>query len=543
MSKRKLALLTLLLYFFCFIGAVQAAETEPTTITLLTEGQLEVMAGEKFAVKVSLTRHTAGEIKLAALSSAHEIMAQSEKIAGLTAGTPREVILYGVSQEPGLKDISQIQVLSPDGALLETVYVDALLIKAQPKPAAEEAVRLRLSSFSVSPFKNDEFTLKLTVKNLGVAAAQNVTLQFNGEQAFVRGSSNVVPVQNISAGAGKDVTVKMGLAAAESPVYTIPVTVSCFTPAGEKVTFAETITVTANDLGIKVAAPAVGTPRVFLQKYTLSKDSILAGDTVKLTLYVQNSSNREVRNLKISLAAIPSEDSTSGTVFSPVNSSNSFFVERIGAKSTYSKTIELYVDPNATAKTYLVPVEILYEDQQGTGYNVSEMVNIPVLQESRLQILNVEVPQVAALGEPSPVTAEFVNVGKVALKNLMVTLEGDFPKENASLFLASFEIGQSEFYQAYITPQQEGVLEGKVIFTYTDNSNQEVVTEWPFSVEVQQMALPGPERPEEPLPIDPPRRGPNYITIIVSILLLAALVGVILWRRKVKRGEIFDEEL
>ena len=50
MSKRKLALLTLLLYFFCFIGAVQAAETEPTTITLLTEGQLEVMAGEKFAV-------------------------------------------------------------------------------------------------------------------------------------------------------------------------------------------------------------------------------------------------------------------------------------------------------------------------------------------------------------------------------------------------------------------------------------------------------------------------------------------------------------
>ena len=94
-----------------------------------------------------------------------------------------------------------------------------------------------------------------------------------------------------------------------------------------------------------------------------------------------------MRNLKISLAAIPSEDSTSGTVFSPVNSSNSFFVERIGAKSTYSKTIELYVDPNATAKTYLVPVEILYEDQQGTGYNVSEMVNIPVLQESRLQIL------------------------------------------------------------------------------------------------------------------------------------------------------------
>ena len=55
--------------------------------------------------------------------------------------------------------------------------------------------------------------------------------------------------------------------------------------------------------------------------------------------------------------------------------------------------------------------------------------------------------------------------------------------------------------------------------------------------------MPGPERPEEPLLIDPPRRGPNYITIIVSILLLAALVGVILWRRKVKTWRDLDEEL
>lgn len=551
MPKKGITIITLVLCFFLMVGFAQATETaatletepEPTTITLLTEGQLEVMAGEKYAVKVAITRHTAGEIKLIALSSANERLAQSEKIAGLTAGTPREVLLYGVSEEAGLKDISQIQVINTNDELLETVYVDALPVHVQAKPSPEEAMRLQLGAFSVSTYKNNEFTLKFTLKNSGVAAAQSVSVQFNGEQAFVRGSSNVLQVPDIAAGASKELTVKMGLAAAESAVYTIPVTINCALPTGEQASFAETITLTANDLGIKVTAPPVGTPRVFLQKYTLSENSILAGDTVKLTLYVQNSSNREVRNLKISLAAIPAEESASGTVFSPVNSSNSFYVECIAAKSTYTKSIEMYVDPNATAKTYLVPVEILYEDQQGTGYTVSEMVNIPVLQESRLQVLGVEVPQVAPLGEPSPVTAEFVNVGKVALKNLMVTLEGDFPKENASLFLASFEIGQSEFYQAYITPQTEGLLEGKVLFTYTDNSNQEVVTEWPFSLEVQQMAMPGPGGPEEPLPMDPPASGPSYVTIIVTFLLLAALVGVVLWRRKKKRGEIFDEEL
>ncbi|HZK23984.1 MAG TPA: CARDB domain-containing protein [Oscillospiraceae bacterium] len=551
MPRRKPVLITLLLCLFCIAGIAQATETEATlpteadatTISLLTEGQQEVMAGEEFAVKAAITRHTAGEIKLVALSSANETLAQSELIAGLVPGASREVFLYGLSEKPGLKDISQIQVVDSQDEVLETIYVDALLIQVQAKPAVENTLSLQLNTVAVSPYKNNEFTLKFTLKNPGTAAAQNVSVQFNGEQAFVRGSSNVVQFSDIAAGASQAITVIMGLSAANSAVYAIPVTINCVLPTGEKVSLSETITVTANDLGIKLTAPPAGTPRVFLQKYTLSAHSILAGDTVKLTLYVQNSSSREVRNLKISLAAIPAEDSTSGTVFSPVNSSNSFFVERIAAKSTYTKSIEIYVDPNATAKTYLVPVEILYEDQQGTGYTVSEMVNIPVLQESRLQVLSVEVPQLAPLGEPCPVTAEFVNVGKVALKNLMVTLEGDFPKENASFFLASFEIGQSEFYQAYITPQTEGPLEGKVIFTYNDNSNQEVMTEWPFSLEVQQMAMPGTGKPEEPLPMDTATKGPSYVTILVTLLLLAVLVGVVLWRRRLKRGELFDEEL
>lgn len=284
----------------------------------------------------------------------------------------------------------------------------------------------------------------------------------------------------------------------------------------------------------------VGTPRVFLKNYTLSKSSILAGDTITLTLYVENSSDREVRNLKVSLAAIPAENSTSGTVFSPVNSSNSFYVERIKAKNTYTKSINIYVDPNATAKTYLVPVEILYEDQQGTSYSVSEMVNIPVLQESRLQVIGVETPPAAAVGEPAAVTAEFVNAGKVALKNLLVTVEGDFPKENASYFLASFEIGQSEFFQAYIIPEAEGLLEGKVVFRYMDNTNQEVVEEWPFQIDVQPAGMQG---DEEPMPADPPASGFNYWLLLIPVVLVLAVVGVVFWRRKVKSGEMFNEEL
>ena len=68
---------------------------------------------------------------------------------------------------------------------------------------------------------------------------------------------------------------------------------------------------------------------------------------------------------------------TGGTVFSPVDGSNSFFIEQIPARTTVERSIDLLVDPNATAKTYIVPITIEYEDQKANSYSVEEMVNIP----------------------------------------------------------------------------------------------------------------------------------------------------------------------
>ncbi|MCR3921595.1 MAG: hypothetical protein NUK65_03640 [Firmicutes bacterium] len=545
MNKKWFAFICLVLVsMFTFVdiaGATEAElEIESAVVTVVTTSPLEVVEGEQFAVAVEITYYGDKPVTLVALSSANEVLAESELVVGLQAGVAREVLLYGTSEQAGLMDISQIQIVDGEDTILETLYIDAFLIKVQAK---QDTMLLRMGAFTVSKYTNNEFTLTFPLKNLGEITANNISIQFNSEQVFLRGNSNVLQVPNVDAGNSKNVSVKMGLASTEGTVYSIPIIVTCDLPTGDKVSFDEIITVTAADLGIKPTPDVVGTPRVFLKKYTLSQGSILAGDTVKLTLYVENSSSREVCNLKISLAPIPAENSTSGTVFSPVNSSNSFYVNRIAAKKTYTKVIDIYVDPNAAAKTYLVPIEILYEDAQGTSFSAAEMVNIPVLQESRLQVLSVEAPPIASLGEPTPISAEFVNVGKVALKNLVVTIEGDFPTENASFFLASFEIGQSEFFQAYIIPQTEGPLEGNVVFTYTDNTNQDVVTTMLFQMDVQEMGMPGPGGPEEPRPIDPPASGRNYLAWIVTILLVLIFVGVVLWRRRAKRGEMFDEEL
>lgn len=306
-------------------------------------------------------------------------------------------------------------------------------------------------------------------------------------------------------------------------------------------------------------------PRVIVNKYTLSAEKVLAGNTVTLRLYIENTNQRAVKNVKISLGVIKIEDSatgtttTGGTVFSPVNSSNSFFIDYIPSKTVLQKDIDLYVDPNAVAKTYIVPVDIEYEDRQGTNLTCEEQVNIPVTQECKLQIISTEVPPQCSVGEMIPVSAEFVNVGKVALGNFLVTVEGDFEKENGTYFVGNLEIGASDYYQGMIIPQKEGTLEGKVVFNYIDNNNKDVRVEQPFTVEVMAQQMPpkgmeggmGPEMPGKPgMPMDGKSgAGGGFVNLLktkgLTILLILVIVVeafyILRMRRKRASEEFFNE--
>ncbi len=424
----------------------------------------------------------------------------------------------------------------------------------QPEPEPEKSPFLKVASFQAEPEKPaGNFVLNFRLHNLGDGEAKSVLVRLDSSQAFPRETSNVLYVPSLAAGKTVDFSVKMKAASTGQSVFSIPITVSYSGTGKEQYSVQETVSVSAESINLAgEKEPASGTPRVMLGKYTLSQNQVLAGDTVRLTLFIENNSRVEVGNAKISLGVIQLGGETGGTVFSPVNSSNSFFVESIGARRTYTREIDLYVDPNAAARTYIVPVEIVYEDRAGNQYKVDELVNIPVIQESRLQVLSVDVPPVGAPGQPIPVSAEFVNVGKVALKNFLVSIEGDFHKENATYFLASMEIGASDYFMGMIIPREEGLLTGTVVFTYTDNTNKEVRIEKPFEVSVQPMEGGGRDPGMDfPRPEFPPDQGgrtgqsrlPGSLKWLGPLLLALAAAAFITVRKvRAKRGEMFSED-
>ena len=289
-------------------------------------------------------------------------------------------------------------------------------------------------------------------------------------------------------------------------------------------------------------------PKVIIQRYSVNPSKVLAGNNVTLSLHIENTNSMPVNNVSIQLD-VPTETSSAGgavsggTVFSPINSSNTFYIDRIEGKEVAVKNINMYVDPNASAKTYIVPVNISYEGTDGTKYSASDNVNIPVGQESRIDIITSNVQAYGNVGEPLSISMEFVNIGKVNLTNFKVSLDGDIPGKGENVYyIGNFNVGESDEYSAMIFPEVEGTLAGNIRISYIDGDNQEVILDEPFSSEIgpaidygamMEPVMPMPE--PEPTFVD--KLKSNLLTIVVGIIAIAEGAVLFKSRRKAKAEE------
>lgn len=292
-------------------------------------------------------------------------------------------------------------------------------------------------------------------------------------------------------------------------------------------------------------------PRVIINKYTVSPSKAYAGSHVTLNLYVENTNAKEVRNVQISLKVPTNESSnstvvSSGTVFSPVDSSNTFYIDHIAGKSVAKKEITMYVDSNAAAKTYVVPVSITYESLDGDAYEAEDNVNIPVGQESQIDIIAHSVAKEATVGSPVNYSIEFVNAGKVAVTNLKAEIQGESPVfENQVYYIGNFDVGATDTFSGSFVPEEVGELSGNIVLSYTTTDNEDVVMEYPFTVNVSEMITPDID-PNDP-GMEPMDDGNNFLDTlkghikdIIFIAIIAVLAGIIIRDKRKKKA---DEEL
>ena len=222
-------------------------------------------------------------------------------------------------------------------------------------------------------------------------------------------------------------------------------------------------------------------PKLIISNYNLSPQTVEAGDSFNLgfTLYNTNAKNT-IYNLKVTIESqLQSQPQASGennalvsdgSVFSPVNQSNSFYLAALYPWNSSNKYITMNVNPNAVAGNYVIGLTLEYEDYWGNQYTSKETIGIPVVQRANVTIGDVKHDELV-VGQQSQVSVNIYNTGKDNLNTFMCDVIGKgFTIDNDRRFIGNFNTGTTETFTFNVTPEREGDVEGKILITYEDSA-------------------------------------------------------------------------
>lgn len=399
---------------------------------------------------------------------------------------------------------------------------------------------------------NEDFNIDFNLKNTGDSKAYNVKVSLESDNVIIPKSSSIKMVNQLEQGMEEKFQFTLSSTSdVTSKNYPIMIKVEY-----EEDRNGQRIKHTLNQyVGVYIQNEKDNkniktVPKIIIDNSNWYPSIVRAGETFDLNLsFLNTNSVKSVQNIKIYLTVTESTNE-SGSVFTPVGGSNTFFIDYIGPKRNVQKSLTMFTVPDAKPKNYTITANIEYEDEEGNEYRATELIGIPVVQQARLEVNEISLPPQVFVGQPIPIFLEFYNMGKVTLYNLMVKAEGNFQAQNSNYFVGNFDMGRSEYYEVMIMPTEPGPLNGSIVFSYDDTAGQHVEIRKDFSMTVmemqQEMFPPGGHDKYFP---EPPMKEALWKRVIknkytwISLGILTALIVSIKFYRKNKRekGLAFDE--
>ncbi len=268
------------------------------------------------------------------------------------------------------------------------------------------------------------------------------------------------------------------------------------------------------------------TPRLIISNYDFSSSYIRAGDSFPLRMIFTNTSEeQDIQNIKVSV-------SSDENVMSPVGSSNTFVIPKIEKASSLEQSIVLQPVVDADTKTYNVNVEMEYQDEDGNAFTANEVIGVPVVQEIRFTLSELQLPTECYVDMPVDISLDYYNMGRADMRNLMITTEGNFEIRNGELYVGNLEAGKSDYFNATFIPHEAGEQQGVIRFSFEDALGNQYQQEKVFTLNIlENTDVMVPEDFEE-MPIEEVQEGsPMKPWLIAGGAIIAAGAGIVLYRR------------
>lgn len=283
------------------------------------------------------------------------------------------------------------------------------------------------------------------------------------------------------------------------------------------------------------------TPNVIISNYT-GQNGMVAGKNAEIKVDFKNTnSDVDVHNVVITVKT--------GEAFTQTKGVNKFFVDTITAGETSS--ITLNVTSLKTIEPGSYPIDFDYSYEYVSGGTTKEItgtgqISIPVTQIDRLQVSYVKMSNVYQNSE-SEVSYSIINGGMSTLLNTNLEIVNANGEVLGSMYLGKLEPGkEAKGTNIYITFPEAGEQALKARITYEDiNFNVNTVEE-DFTVNVMANGgwSVGPEFPIEPeMPMEEPKKNNGMLWVGGLVLVVAAGLGFVIYKKKKNKGVIDDEDL
>ena len=397
------------------------------------------------------------------------------------------------------------------------------------------------------------FTVSFDIRNIGSTEAKDVKITVDSGDKILPQSLNVLTVNSLKP--DETIPVSFSFIASkdcESKSYPIKAVIE-YKDGDEQVKKEQYMGILIESEVGKTTLNTV--PKIIISEYSSDPGMVKAGENFTLNMTFLNTSKlKAVQNMKITLVVDEKSEETGGNVFTPVQSSNTFYIDKLEPGETSEKQLVMYTIPDANAKTYVVTAIFEYEYEENDQLKTNKMEDvfgIPVIQPAKLEVTEVIVSEPAYVGEPVYISSEFYNMGRVKLSNLMIKVEGDFDTRESNYFVGNFDIGSGDYYEASITPLNPGETKGKLVYTFEDAAGEEHRIEKEFTVNAMEAEpvvnpFPGDVNPGEwqnpDMPGQKTSKFPLIPVIIGGVVLVGVIVLVIVLKKRKKRKEMMLDE-
>ncbi len=285
------------------------------------------------------------------------------------------------------------------------------------------------------------------------------------------------------------------------------------------------------------------TPYIIISAYNAGSGALVAGQEFPLSITFYNtSSTLRVENMIVSIKMPES--------LSLVDSSNTFYVTSLDAKTSQSKTFNVFIKPNARPEGYAIDVEFKYQyiaNKVRKDGSTNESINLRVEQVDRFTVNPLDLPPEIAAEEEYPLSVGYINKGRSDVYNMTVAIAGtNLKQEGQQQNLGNLEPGKSGTADFFIQCQQPGPVTGTITFTYEDlNMNVKTVT-----VDFSLQAVEAAQEEQNPWNSGPPEvpvaEGANKGWMIwagIGAAMLAVAGFFVIKRIKARKEQEDDEDI